>query len=271
MFSKSRIICVIALFAVVLGACSEYQKVLKSSDLKQKQEAAMKYFNEGKYYKAYPLFEELVSIYIGTSKAEELYYHFAYCEYFLGDYLIASHRFQKFHSTFPNSKYAEECHFMSAYCHYKQSPRSSLDQTTTYQAIDAMQLFINRYPNSSRIDSCNTLIDGLRSKLEIKHFNNAKQYFRTKYYKSAIIAFENMLTEFPDTDYREEVTFLILKSNYLLASNSVPSKKEERFNNTLKAYIKFADKYGKSKYIKEAESMYDNSNLQLAKLKDSNT
>jgi outer membrane protein assembly factor BamD len=239
-------------------SCSKYNKILKSQDLNLKYEAAIKYYEEKDYYKAYPLFEELTVVYRGTSKAEKLSYYFAYTDYYTGDLFMASYRFKNFTSTYPNSVYTEECLFMSAYCHYLLSPSYSLDQEDTRDAINEMQLFLNKYPQSSRADSCNKLIDDLHWKLETKAFAISKQYYKMRNYKSAIISFNNMLKDFPDTEYKEEVAFLIVKSHYYLAINSIESKKEQRIKDTIASYIKFADEFPKSDYLREAENLYEN-------------
>ena len=49
------------------------------------------------------------------------------------------------------------------------------------------------------------------------NFEIAKQYYTTENYKSAIIAFNNVLIDFPSFDNREEAHYLIVKSSYLLA------------------------------------------------------
>ena len=49
-----------------------------------------------------------------------------------------------------------------------------LDQTNTYDALKELQLFINTYPNSSRIPECNDLIDKLRTKLEYKDYQDSQ-------------------------------------------------------------------------------------------------
>ena len=157
----------IAAFFLMIS-CSEYQKLLKGTDFEAKYEKAMEYYDEEDYYRSQTLLEELLTIYKGTQKAEEVYYRYTYCYYNLDDYLLAGYHFKVFAQTYPNSDYAEECSYLSAYCHFLNSPNSSLDQTDTYKAIEALQLFINMYPQSTRKDSCNSLIDDLRFKLESK-------------------------------------------------------------------------------------------------------
>ena len=52
----------------------------------------------------------------------------------------------------------------------KNSPNWSLDQTETLIAINNVQDFVDKYPNSILIDSCNRVIDNLRYKLELKDY-----------------------------------------------------------------------------------------------------
>ena len=253
-------------FIIILSSCSKYQQLLKSTDLDHKYEMAIQYYNDEDYYKAFPLFEELITLFKGTSRAEEVYYYYAYCNYYLDDYMLASYYFKSFAKTYPNSKHTEECQFMNAYCYYMNSPILSLDQTNTYKAIDELQLFVNAYPQSTRISECNELIDELRHKLEVKTYKNSKLYYDLGGYKAAIVAFNNTLNEFPDTEYKEDIVFFILKANYLLASNSVESKKKERLQSTIDAYHTFIKIYPDSEYLKEAESIYKNSLRRLENL-----
>ena len=68
-----RLTIVIFLTCVSIGSCKQsYQKVLKSNDLDYKYEMAKKYYNKKDYYKALPLFEELMNIYKGTKNIEKI-------------------------------------------------------------------------------------------------------------------------------------------------------------------------------------------------------
>ena len=164
-----------------------------------------------------PLFKELSTIFKGTSKIQEVDYYYAYCNYAIGDNLIAAYLFRNYTINFPNNKYTEECAYMSAYCFYEEAPVYSLDATNTYIAINELQNFVDIYPEGSRVEECNKLIDELRSRLSLKAFENAKQYFITSNYKAAIIALDNVLIDYPSFNNREEVHYLIIKSSYLLA------------------------------------------------------
>lgn len=217
---------------------------------------SMKYYDEEAYVKAYPLMEEIIPLYRGTDKSEILNYRYAYANFYLKDYVIAGYHFKKFTQIFQSSPRAEEALFMSAYCNYMNSPVYSLDQTNTYVAIDEFKRFRSMYPQSSLNDSAQGYIDELQAKLERKAYENAKLFYTTENYKAAVVALENLVKDYPSSSNEMEVYFLILESSYLLAINSVESKKEERIYNTIEAYYNFVDNFDDKRYVKEAEQMY---------------
>ncbi|PLX02574.1 MAG: outer membrane protein assembly factor BamD [Marinilabiliales bacterium] len=244
---------------LAVTSCSEFQKVVKSSDYDLKYDKALEYYNNEDYFRAQQLFEELLTLFKGSTKGEEVYFYYAYCYYGQGNYILAGYHFRSFAKTYPNSKHTEECEFLSAYCFYLDSPGPDLDQTNTRRAIDALQLFINKYPESKRIEECNELIDKLHNKLEIKSYNSAKLYFDLGDYKAANVALSNALKDYPDSQFREELLYLLLKSNFLLAENSIESKQKERFQNTIEQYYALIDEYPKTDHLKEAEKLYEQS------------
>ncbi|NJK87905.1 MAG: outer membrane protein assembly factor BamD [Bacteroidales bacterium] len=85
---------------------------------------------------------------------------------------------------------------------------------------------------------------------------SAKLYYDLEDFKASIVALGNSLNEYPESKYREEILFLILKSNYLLAFNSILSKQKERYQATLDEYYSFITEYPESKYRKEADRMH---------------
>ncbi len=234
-------------------SCSEYEKLLKSDDFQKKLEVAMEYFEDEDYVRSATLIEQILPVYRGTQRAAELSFTLAYCYYHRGDFILAAHYFDNFVRDFPNSEHVEEAAFMRAYCNYRLSPRPTLDQTTTYRAIDQFTLFITRYPQSDKVDEARSLIDEMRNKLLEKSFQSARLYYDMDDYQAAIIAFRNSLIDFPETRHREEIMFLILKSSFLLADRSVPERQLERFENTLEEYYAFIEEFPESQYRSEAD------------------
>lgn len=270
MFSSRRIvplaICVIAIFLAT--ACkSKFEKLRASNNIAMKYQEAVKYYEKKKYTKALVLFDDLMTKYRGQAEAEDLYFYTAYTNYRLSDYTSARYHFKTFATTYPNSPRAEECRFMSAYCFYQDSPRSSLDQENTKKAIDELQLFINLYPDGEKAKEAGDLIQKLRDKLEQKAYANAKLYFdmgQPDDYRAAVIAFESMLRDYPDTKYAEEIEFLIVKAQYLFAQNSMLNRQEARYNESIDYYQSFIEHYPESRYKKDADDLRGSAEKQIA-------
>lgn len=262
---SAYIIVLITLFAA--GSCkNSFQKISKSGDLDLKMSKAKEYYEKKEYLKAIPLLEELITIYKGSRNIDDLYWMYAKSHYEQAEYLIASFHFKNIYDSYPNSKNAEESLYLNAVCYQRLSPQPNLDQEFTQKAIQYYQLFINAYPNSERVADCNSSIKVLRRKLENKAFNSAQLYFKTKQYKAAATAFQNMMKEYPDSQDLEKAAYLTIKSYYLYARNSIATKQAERYEMTVNAYRNFKVDYPSSKFVKDAEEYYNNALKNIDKL-----
>jgi outer membrane protein assembly factor BamD len=251
---KKTAFLILVIFTFLLSSC-KFQQVLKKGDVDQKYELAMKLYGEKDYSRALQLFEPLMNMMKATDKAQKLYYCHAYCYYYEKEYTLASYYFKRYTNNFPNTKEAEECFFMSAYCNYLYSPDYQLDQTTTMEAIKDLQLFTNTYPTSPRVAECNDLIDKIRIKLEYKDYKIAKMYYRMSDYISAVTCFNNIIKGYTDSPHREEILYLIFKSYYKYAKESIDSKKKERYLKAVVAYTDLVTLYPKSQYLNEANDL----------------
>jgi outer membrane protein assembly factor BamD len=247
-------------FVLILAtSCSGYEKVLKSTDYTLKYKKAKEYYQKKDYARASTLFEQIQAVYRATNKADTVEYMYAKSLFGQDDYIMAGHFFKEFTQNFQYSGFAEESEFMAAYCYYLMSPRPSLDQESTYSALQEFDLFMVKYPKSSRIEEAKKLEVELKEKLIDKSYLNAKLYYNLGVFKAAIIALNGSLIDFPETKYREELMFLLLKSKYYLADNSVEEKKKERYQNAVDEYYSFIAEFPQSKYLKEVAKIYESS------------
>lgn len=268
---KNKVLTLLIIGTIIFlnSACkSEYEKVRTSGDPEVLLTKAFEYYENEEWLKAQTLFESVIGAYKGKKEAEKAYFYYAYTHFHLGRYITASYYFKNFANTFPNSQYREETDFMEGYSHYQLSPSYRLDQSYTTKSIESFQLFVNTYPNSSRVEKCNTLIKEMRIKMEQKAYAEAELYYDLRQYQSATKSFQNLLRDFPDTNKAENVRFLMTKASYNLASNSVFAKQQERYKTTLKNAMTFLDRYPSSSYLKEVESIKKNSDKQIKKIQN---
>ena len=251
-----------AAFSLITG-CNSYDKLLKSNDISLKYKAAEEFFNKGNYSQAIPLLEDVYKFYIGTAQAEIISYDLAYSYYKVGEYSLGAFQFKSFIEGYPLSKYAEDACYYRAYTLFLDSPEKELDQSNTLNAINAFQLFMDKYPTSKRVDDCNKNIDILTNKLEQKAVNNAVLYYNIEQYKAAVWAIRNVLEEYPATKERERLEFLIVKSSYIYAQNSIEEKKLERYSSTIEYYNELKERFPSSKYDVELAEIVNDSNRHI--------
>jgi len=137
------------------------------------------------------------------------------------------------------------------------SPRYDLDQADTFKAIDELQKYIDKYPGGEFVDQANEYGQELQVKLEKKAYEIAKQYHHTENYKSAIVAFNNFILEYPGSPFREAAFYYRLDSAYLLAINSYENLQKERLDTARGFYNSY------NKYYPEGSVYYNQSQTQF--------
>ena len=260
-----------AFLVSLLTQCSDYNKMLKSGNLEEKLSYAEAALDSGNCFRALPLYDELMRLTRGTERAPDVHWNRALTHDCINDFYLSRYYFQSFVKTFPNDARVEEAMFRAALCSYYLSPESSLDQTDTRTAIDELQLFMDRYPASALRDSTQNMIEGLRGKLEVKAFENARLYHKTGNYKSATIAMAHAIEDYPGSPYQEELQFLIIDSHHRYAEQSTNRRKLERYNDAIQAFHTFASRFPESTRMDEARRLFDSSVQAIAELESDPT
>lgn len=253
-----------------LFSCTEYNKVMKSSDIDEKYEYAKMYYEQGKYVRSATLLTDVVPIYRGTEKAEDAMYLLAMSYFNQKDYFSASEYFTRYLNNHPRGSRAEECRFNLAYGDYMDAPDARLDQSVTQKAIKELDGFIDMYPRSSLADSATMMRIELSDRLCYKEYLSAKLYlnlgtYMGNNYEAAVITARNAQNEYPYSKYREDLAYVIFRARYEAAVNSVSEKAEERFREAYDEYYTFSNEYPDSPtYGKEVAKMYERISKKMA-------
>ncbi len=255
------------LAALAFGtACSNFQKVLKSDSVDKKYEAAVKYYDDGKYEKSTIILEELLPLLRGRPEAEKAAFLFAQGEYKQQYYELSAFQFRVFTETYPRSGYAEEAAFLYTKSLFLSSPTWNLDQSSTVTSLEAIRDFQVRYPESKFRKEAQSMSEELTTKLEKKAFESAKLYANVRFYQSAVVALTNFLRDYPGSIYTEEAEFLRVIAEHDLARESVIDKQRERYLETAAYYQEFVDDFPKSKLLSTAEAAYEDAQRQLERI-----
>jgi outer membrane protein assembly factor BamD len=251
---------IVLIILVLLSSCSGYEKLLKSSDFDLKKSKAKEFFDKGEYVKTTELLTQILPRFRATDEAEDLNWMNAQAYFGMKDYIMAGSYYKTFIEQFPFGKHAEEANYMAALCDYNISARPELDQENTKNAIEGFNIFLNKFPNSSKIEDCKKRITDLQDKLVEKSYLSAKLYYDMKQYKAAVVALTNSLKEYASTKYREKMMYLKLNSLYLYAVYSLPVKQKERYQATLDDYYSFMEEFPKSKYARDINGIFQKTN-----------
>lgn len=261
----------IFLIALVFTSCaSKFGKIAKSKDKEYKLKMAEQYYAKKDYSKAQQLYTDLMPLFKGDPRFEDIYYKYAYTSYYLKDYENAENLFKTYTENFPNNPKVEECEYMRCICYYKQSPKVDLDQTNTTKTIALLQAFINTHPDSKRVSDATEIIDQCRKKLELKEYKNAQLYYDLGYYQSAGVAFSVLIDDFPDSDQGDQYALSSIKSYFKYAQLSVTGKQEERFDKVISDVTDFQQRFPESKLLAEATDYKTQSENYLKKIQNQN-
>ncbi len=250
-----------------LGSCTGYQKLLKSANVNEKYEAAIKYYDKGDYFRSGTLLEELIPLLKGRPEAEKAQFYFANTNYQQRNYVLSAYYFKQFIDTYPNSPQVEEASFLRAKSLYRDSPGYELDQTNTVTAVETIQDFLNTYATSQFRTEAESMSQELQKKLENKAFQSAKLYYALRYNQAAVTSLGNFTTQYPGSVYGEQADYIRLQAQYAWAKESVEAKQRERFVDAVAIYQHFIDTYPQSKSLRLAQSMYDDSRAEIERLK----
>ncbi|CAM1333471.1 outer membrane protein assembly factor BamD [Tenacibaculum aestuariivivum] len=257
---KIKNLAYLVVMLLVLSSCGEYHKVLNKGTVEEQYKMATKMYETQKYSKAIRLFEKATPAYRGKPQMERIQYMVSQSNFNEKNYSLAGYYFERFAKNYPKSSKREEADFLSALSYYKASPSFSLDPTDTDKALVSFQTFIDKYPDSDKLDEANKYYADLRAKLEKKSFEIAKTYYNTaaydsRNYSASIVAFDNLLSDYLGTKYKEEALYYRLKAAHDFVLKSTKRRKAERIKVAIKAYDKLKRSFPESKFIEDSNVM----------------
>lgn len=268
MMPKIKSILVLTLVLAFAG-CGDYGRIYKSKDNTAKYKLAQDLFNKKDYTRAVPLFEQLRDAYRGSPDSlEDVYIKTAYAYFHMKDFEYASMFFKDFTDNFSRSNRMTECAYMALYCDVLFVGESDLDQSKTGDVIQALQTFINYYPESEYVLKCNAHIDELRSKRHNKAFAQVQQYFQMEEFKAASASAVIAIKTFPDIPEKEELEYIAYQAQFLYGMGSTESKRIERLEkaNALIDDYFYANQM-QGEHAKNAKETKDKIQKEIIKLK----
>ena len=261
---KKSVIIAACAALLMTGCANEYNQVYKAATPSYKYEYAKQCFAQGKYSRAIPLLQDVVTMKKGSTEGEECLYMLAMAEFGMKDYETASEYFKKYFSSYPKGRYAENAKYYVGESLFQNAPEPRLDQSTTMTAIAAFQEYLDIFPDAHLKSQATSRLYALQDLLVEKEYKSARLYFDLgtyfgnctnggNNYEACIVTAQNALKDYPYSNRREEFASLVMKSKYELAKMSVESKQLERYQDAEDECYGFINEYPDSKERSLAE------------------
>ena len=208
-----RKLTILLLSIVFLAGCKSTGKIDYSND----QEIflnAVKLFNEKKYDDAYSLLDIIALQFPASQYADDAQYYTAEINFAKEEYIIAAFQYNKLLRNYAASDYAKSAMFKVGLCYYELSPPYDRDQDYTNKAVNSFKEFLTLYPQDSLSLDANKKIQELRNKLAHRQYFTGQIYLKLSSPLSALIYFDEVINNYPDTEYFENAFFDKIQTLY---------------------------------------------------------
>jgi len=202
-------------------------------------------FDRGRYLDASDGFNYFTLNYSGHGLVDSAQYFIAQSHFEMKEYLISVDAFEELVRRFPNSQIVAESMYMIGKCYWELSPKFALDQEFTHSAIDALQSFIDYFPDHKEMGKqAQVLIGKCRDKLAHKHYYNGVIYLKMKQYTAASIYFRGVMDQYYDTLWAADATYKLALS----------LSGEDKFEESREVLVGFIQKYSNHEMVDEARA-----------------
>ena len=172
--------------------------------------------------------------------------------------LLAVNEFREFLTFFPTNPRADYAQYRLAFAYAEQMLAPDRDQTATRDAIRELQVFLDRYPNSSLVPEARQLLREAQDRLSESGYRIGMTYFRMRWYQGAISRFREVLKLDPEYTGRDAVYFHLAES--LLAEARLSADKTDKKSKEAEAlpyYERILQEFEQSQYMEDARKRID--------------
>ena len=140
----------------------------------------------------------------------------AFTNYVRKDYDKAIEGAQRFLSIHPGNKDAPYAYYLIALSYYEQISDVERDQSTTQQALTALQEVQRRYPNTRYAADARLKVDLVNDHLAGKEMEIGRYYERAGRWLAAQIRFQNVVDKYQTTSHAPEALYRLTETSLSL-------------------------------------------------------
>ncbi|GAB5466039.1 MAG: hypothetical protein Kapaf2KO_14750 [Candidatus Kapaibacteriales bacterium] len=199
----SRLLLIFLPIGLIFAGCAEKVK-LGNYPADELLVMALKDYGDENYDEAKEKLDVIKLQYPSSQYADDAQFYIAMVHFQKEEFILSTYAFNRVPQYYPGSEYSIRSAYMAAVSQAKLSPKYFRDQEYTKKAIKAFQEFQYLFPGQDSLYGlASKQIVELRSKLAEKDFRVAEQYEILDSPKSAIIYYDAVMDDYPDTRFYE--------------------------------------------------------------------
>ncbi|HEX4348202.1 MAG TPA: outer membrane protein assembly factor BamD [Vicinamibacterales bacterium] len=168
--------------------------------------------------------------------------------------VMAINEFGEFLSYYPTNARADYAQYKLALAHLRQMRNPERDQSETRDAIQALDTFVTRYPNSTLMPEVKTRLREAKDRLSTSDYNVGFFYFKNRWYPGALERLTSVLKNDPEFTTRDDVYFY-------LGESLIKLKREAE---ALPYYERLLKEFEKSEHLEDAKRRVTELKAQMA-------
>ncbi len=249
--TAARIVVILFLAQLVIG-CGSSKTDINTDDPQKAFDIAKRKYDKKDYVDAIEDFSYIKIRFPGTEVSDKVQYYLASSYFGQREFLLAAYEFDSFLKNYPLSPLYPEGKYMLANSYYELSPKYSLDQQFTREALNEFLSYIESFPQDKNVSDAERKIKEMRNKLAYKDYWTAELYMKTDNYKAASLYFQAVYDEYIDSEWaddamvgqadayingkRYEDAKRVLEKFYKLFPKSNLKSKADRLSSKIKEY-----------------------------------
>ena len=194
---RSRVLLLALLFASCAGNGVNPAE-LSADELFQQ---ASGYYEAGNLGRAIPLLESFVQLHFGDPRAPDVRMWLGEAYQKRRQWITAASHFQRLIEDYPSSPHEIAARFAICESYYRLSPPAQLDQEYTYAGIAHCESVSSNYAQTELGTTAGRYLEEMRNKLAKKVYDAGAFYVRRRAYDAAVVYFQDVLENFPQTIY----------------------------------------------------------------------
>ncbi len=231
---------------ILLAACSGTTEV-ETTSAAQRFALGMEEYADENYLEALQHFEVIRLQYPASAVADSARYFTGMCRYQREEYLLATYEFNQLIQGGNSRALGADAYHMFSQCYYEMSPKVQLDQTSTQRAIDALQTFVELYPEHPAAAGTEKQVLELVNKLAEKEYDTGVLYEKMENRTAALLYFSTVVDRYYNTYFVDDG----------LAGRVRMLMELKRYDEAEADIEEFVSKYADSPWFDDVVSMRD--------------